>query len=60
MQQLRMIVIRWRTTIVNDRIYCCPGCADGGPCQCDYDRQRDWQENCPIALREAQVPELSH
>ena len=31
------IVIRWQTTIVDGRAFCCLGCAQGGPCRCDYD-----------------------
>jgi hypothetical protein len=31
------IVIRWQATIVDGRAYCCLGCAQGGPCKCDYD-----------------------
>lgn len=31
------IVIRWQPTIVGGRTYCCMGCAQGGPCECDYD-----------------------
>lgn len=31
------IVIRWQPTIVGDKTYCCLGCAQGGPCECDYD-----------------------
>ena len=31
------IEIRWKPTIVGDRTYCCIGCAQGGPCECDYD-----------------------
>jgi hypothetical protein len=31
------IVIHWQPTLVDDRIYCCHGCAEGGPCACDYD-----------------------
>ncbi|MBU1746263.1 MAG: hypothetical protein KKA73_01110 [Chloroflexi bacterium] len=31
------IVIHWRPTIVDGRTYCCPGCAQGGPCECDYE-----------------------
>jgi hypothetical protein len=31
------IVIFWQPTLVDARIYCCPGCAQGGPCECDYD-----------------------
>ncbi len=31
------IVIRWQPTLVDDNAYCCHGCAEGGPCVCDYD-----------------------
>jgi hypothetical protein len=31
------IVIRWQPTLVEGRTYCCLGCAQGGPCECDYD-----------------------
>jgi hypothetical protein len=31
------ITIRWQPTIVDGKAYCCLGCAQGGPCQCDYD-----------------------
>ena len=31
------IVIRWQPTRVEARVYCCSGCAGGGPCQCDYE-----------------------
>jgi len=31
------IVIHWQPTIVDLKMYCCPGCAQGGPCECDYD-----------------------
>jgi hypothetical protein len=31
------IAIRWQPTIVDGKTYCCPGCAEGGPCKCDYD-----------------------
>ncbi len=37
------IEIRWRPTILDGIAYCCAGCAEGGPCICDY----------------AQLPELS-
>jgi len=30
------IAIHWQPTIVDGRIYCCLGCAVGGPCTCDY------------------------
>jgi hypothetical protein len=31
------IAIRWQPTIVEGKSYCCLGCAQGGPCECDYD-----------------------
>ena len=31
------IVIRWQPTIVDGKDYCCMGCVNGGPCECDYD-----------------------
>ncbi|GBD08621.1 hypothetical protein HRbin22_00862 [Candidatus Thermoflexus japonica] len=32
------IEIEWQPVIVDRQPYCCLGCAQGGPCQCDYDR----------------------
>ncbi|RMF32969.1 MAG: hypothetical protein D6759_07550 [Chloroflexi bacterium] len=32
------IPIRWEPTLVQGRPYCCTGCAQGGPCSCDYSR----------------------
>jgi hypothetical protein len=30
----------WSPTIVRKQIYCCTGCAAGGPCNCDYSLYR--------------------
>ena len=30
------IEIRWQPTIVDGEKYCCCGCSQGGPCNCDY------------------------
>ncbi|HEU5367598.1 MAG TPA: hypothetical protein VFU69_04005, partial [Ktedonobacterales bacterium] len=30
------IEIAWAPTISGSLAYCCPGCAQGGPCSCDY------------------------
>lgn len=30
----------WLPTVVQDRVYCCTGCAAGGPCNCDYSLYR--------------------
>jgi hypothetical protein len=45
------IVIRWQPTIVEDRTYCCIGCAQGGPCVCDYDNLPRVDEINALALR---------
>jgi hypothetical protein len=30
----------WSPTVVQDNLYCCTGCAAGGPCTCDYSLYR--------------------
>jgi hypothetical protein len=30
----------WPPTVVQGRVYCCTGCAAGGPCNCDYSLYR--------------------
>lgn len=30
------IEILWPPTVVQDKTYCCTGCAAQGPCTCDY------------------------
>ncbi len=32
------IEIEWQPVIVDRQPYCCLGCTQGGPCQCDYAR----------------------
>jgi hypothetical protein len=35
--------ISWRPVTHRGHIYCCGGCAQGGPCYCSYDlTTRDW------------------
>jgi hypothetical protein len=34
------IEIFWPPTVVQDKVYCCTGCAAGGPCNCDYSLYR--------------------
>ena len=29
--------ILWRPVVAGGRVYCCGGCARGGPCYCSYD-----------------------
>lgn len=31
------IAIKWRPTIIKKELFCCVGCACGGPCTCDYE-----------------------
>ncbi len=45
------ITIRWQPTIVNGQVYCCLGCAQGGPCVCDYDNLPQPDEINPMVLR---------
>lgn len=30
----------WPPTVVQEQVYCCTGCAAGGPCNCDYSLYR--------------------
>ncbi|MBO0778406.1 MAG: hypothetical protein J2P37_06210 [Ktedonobacteraceae bacterium] len=30
----------WPPVVVGEAIYCCTGCAAGGPCNCDYSQYR--------------------
>ena len=46
------IVIRWQPTRVGAMLYCCPGCAEGGPCRCDYDNLPRPGEVQALACRE--------
>ena len=46
------IVIVWEPTMVEGRHYCCPGCAQGGPCDCDYDNLPRSGDGNPIVLQE--------
>ncbi len=34
------IEILWPATVVQEKAYCCTGCAVGGPCNCDYSLYR--------------------
>ena len=45
------IIIVWQPTIVEGKSYCCPGCAHGGPCNCDYDNLPLSGETQPIVLQ---------
>lgn len=45
------IIIRWQATIVEGKVYCCLGCAQGGPCECDYDNLPQEDEAKALARR---------
>ena len=49
------IVIVWQPTIVEGVSYCCPGCTQGGPCNCDYDNLPCSGKTQPIVLQEDHV-----
>ena len=34
------IEILWPPIVVQEKTYCCTGCAAGGPCNCDYSLYR--------------------
>ncbi|MCS6963360.1 hypothetical protein [Thermoflexus sp.] len=45
------IEIEWQPVIVDRQPYCCLGCAQGGPCQCDYDRLPSQSTPATLAQR---------
>ena len=45
------ITIRWQPTIVDGKLYCCLGCAKGGPCTCDYGNLPPSDRNSAVILR---------
>jgi hypothetical protein len=45
------IIIRWQPTIIEGKGYCCLGCAQGGPCECDYDNLPQPGAANPIVVR---------
>lgn len=46
------IVIRWQPTIIDGKTYCCLGCAQGGPCECDYDNLPKSDQANPMVLHQ--------
>ena len=54
------IVIRWRPTIKDGKPYCCTGCAQGGPCDCDYSRLPLWGDGHAIVVRYSQNLTITH
>jgi hypothetical protein len=51
------IQIRWQATVVAGQTYCCLGCAQGGPCDCDYDNLPQADRASAIVVQRAQKPE---
>lgn len=49
------IPIRWQPTVVDGKPFCCMGCAQGGPCECDYDHLPMPEDNVSIVVRREQV-----
>jgi hypothetical protein len=45
------IEIRWQPTVVDGHTFCCTGCAQGGPCECDYDNLPRLHEINALVLR---------
>ena len=45
------IPIRWLPTRVGEALYCCVGCAAGGPCECDYARLPRPDQAAPLVRR---------
>ena len=50
------IEIRWQPTNVDGEVYCCVGCAEGGPCTCDYERLPQPDERAALARRNIELP----
>ena len=51
------ILVRWQPTTVDGKSYCCLGCAQGGPCECDYDNLPPAGEEYAMALRPTANPQ---
>lgn len=50
------IAIHWQPTIVDGQAYCCLGCAQGGPCECDYDNLPRTGDVSAMVLAESKDP----
>ena len=54
------IPIHWRPTIVDGKPYCCMGCAQGGPCDCDYRHLPRWERSCAIVVQVSHDLTIKH
>lgn len=46
------ITIAWQPTLIGKGVYCCTGCAEGGPCTCDYGSLPARDERAAIIVAE--------
>ncbi len=46
------IEIRWLPTVVDGNMYCCLGCSQGGPCECDYSALPQEGDSVAIVVQE--------
>ncbi|MFB0546006.1 MAG: hypothetical protein ACETWB_03780 [Anaerolineae bacterium] len=46
------IEIHWLPTIIDGVAYCCLGCSQGGPCDCDYSNLPQPDDNVAIVLKD--------
>jgi len=46
------IRISWQPTLIGKGVYCCTGCAEGGPCSCDYGSLPERNEPAAIVIAE--------
>jgi len=54
------IPIRWLPTRVDGAVYCCVGCAAGGPCSCDYAHLPQPDQRAPLARRRISALRATH
>jgi hypothetical protein len=45
----------WLPVLVDGQPYCCAGCAEGGPCSCDYSRLPEMGERHAIVLDHSEI-----
>lgn len=54
------IVVRWQSTTVDGKSYCCLGCAHGGPCECDYDNLPQPDQLNALVLQKRERSDVRH
>ena len=53
------ITIRWQATMIGSELFCCIGCAYGGPCTCDYDRLPHSDDHAALVIWKDSKMEIS-